>query len=319
MVRCLSYSQGEIVSISPNTITEKINNKNFLWVDLENPTDSEIRILSDVFKFHPLTIEDCLHRKQRSKVENYKDYYFIVMNVFKGRKLEEEFRISEIFLFVSQNYIVTVHWGNMEVVNAVYEKAKSAANIFERGIDFLLYNLLDEIIDDYFPIVDEVGNKIDEIEAEIFEEEGKKIQSKIFFLKKNMLKLRKIITAQREVLNTLLRHDFAIIKEENKLYFMDVYDHIMRLFDFIDTYHDLLTGTLDLYMSYISNRMNGVMKTLTIIATIIMPLTLITGIYGMNFKNMPELNTEYGYFITLAVMGIIAFAEILYFKRKGWW
>lgn len=319
MIRCLSYFEGEISSISPDIIEEKINNKNFLWIDLESPTDSEIKILSDVFKFHPLTIEDCLHKKQRSKVEDYRDYYFIVMNVFKGRKLEEEFRISEIFLFVSQNYIVTVHWGNMEVVNTVFERTRITSNIFGKGIDFLLYNLADEIIDDYFPIVDEVGNKIDEIEAEIFEAEGKEIQSKIFFLKKNMLKLRKIITAQREVLNTLLRHDFAIIKEENKLYFMDVYDHIMRLYDFIDTYHDLLTGTLDLYMSYISNRMNGVMKTLTIIATIIMPLTLISGIYGMNFKNMPELNTEYGYFVVLTVMGIIAFSEILYFKRKGWW
>ncbi|AIS53009.1 magnesium Mg(2+) and cobalt Co(2+) transport protein CorA [Thermoanaerobacter kivui] len=318
MIRCLSYSQGEIVDIEPNIISEKINNKNLLWVDLENPNDFEIKILSESFRFHPLTIEDCLHRKQRSKIEDYQNYYFIVMNVFKGRKLEKEFINSEIFIFVSKTYVVTVHWSKMELIDVIYKKATVTTNIFERGIDFLLYSIMDGVIDDYFPVVDEIGEKIDEIEEGIFKKDDNVVYNKIFTLKKNMLKLRKIITAQREILNTFLRHDFTLIKEENRLYFMDIYDHIMRLFDLIDTYYDLLTGTLDLYMSSISNRMNEIMKTLTIITTIMMPLTLITGIYGMNFKNMPELNTEYGYFVTLAFMGLIALWEILYFKKKKW-
>ncbi|MGB9679236.1 MAG: magnesium/cobalt transporter CorA [Thermoanaerobacteraceae bacterium] len=319
MIKILLYKESKVFEFSNyEDIASKIRDDNLFWLDIENPSDKEIKILLDKFMFHPLTIEDCIHQRQRSKMENYKKYYFIVINVFKGRNIEDEFKVSEIFIYISNNYLVTVHWGKMDIIDTVYKKAKDVTNFFERGIDFLLYNIVDEIIDDYFPIVDEIGEKIDDIESDIFEKEDKNIQNKIFVLKKNMLKLRKIITAQREVLNTFLRHDFSIIKEENRMYFMDVYDHIMRLFDLIDTYHDLLTGTLDLYMSFISNRMNEVMKTLTIIATVIMPLTLISGIYGMNFSYMPELNTKYGYFITLGFMGLIAFIELLYFKIKKW-
>lgn len=319
MIKILLYKESNVFEFSNyEDIDSKIKDDNLFWLDIENPSDEEIKILLDKFMFHPLTIEDCIHQRQRSKMENYKKYYFIVINVFKGRNIEDEFKVSEIFIYISNNYLVTVHWGKMDIIDIVYKKAKDVTNFFERGIDFLLYNIVDEIIDDYFPIVDEIGEKIDDIESDIFEKEDKNIQNKIFVLKKNMLKLRKIITAQREVLNTFLRHDFSIIKEENRMYFMDVYDHIMRLFDLIDTYHDLLTGTLDLYMSFISNRMNEVMKTLTIIATVIMPLTLISGIYGMNFSYMPELNTKYGYFITLGFMGLIAFIELLYFKIKKW-
>jgi len=319
LIKILLYKESNVFEFSNyEDIDSKIKDDNLFWLDIENPSDEEIKILLDKFMFHPLTIEDCIHQRQRSKMENYKKYYFIVINVFKGRNIEDEFKVSEIFIYISNNYLVTVHWGKMDIIDIVYKKAKDVTNFFERGIDFLLYNIVDEIIDDYFPIVDEIGEKIDDIESDIFEKEDKNIQNKIFVLKKNMLKLRKIITAQREVLNTFLRHDFSIIKEENRMYFMDVYDHIMRLFDLIDTYHDLLTGTLDLYMSFISNRMNEVMKTLTIIATVIMPLTLISGIYGMNFSYMPELNTKYGYFITLGFMGLIAFIELLYFKIKKW-
>lgn len=319
MIRTLMYDRGNIIKYFPvNEIPDKINTDVLIWIDIEKPDDEELTILSNIFKFHPLAVEDCIHSKQRSKVDNYKDYYFIVLNAFKGRDINRHFTYSEIFMFVGKNYLVTLHWSGLNIIDEVYERASGASTVFDRGIDFLLYSIFDAIVDDYFPLTDKIGEKIDILEEVIFKNPSRLIQNEILMIKRNMLKLRKIISAQREVLNILLRHDFPLIKDENRLYFMDVYDHLMRLFDLIDTYQDMLAGTLDLYMSQMSNRMNEIMKILTIITTIMMPLTLITGIYGMNFQYIPELNMHYGYFIVLAAMGVIVILEIIYFRIKKW-
>jgi magnesium transporter len=319
MIKNILYENGKIVKNSSiKTIKSALNSGEQIWVDIENPDEKEMDILRDIFKFHPLTIEDCVHRIQRPKVVNYKDYYFIVLNEFIGGDINKYFTYSEVYIFLGGNYIVTLHWNRLKVVCDTIERISNGPYIFERGIDFILYNLFDTLVDDYFPLTDSIGDKIDSIEETILTNPRRQVQDDILVLKRNILKLRKVLSPQREVLNILLRHDFPLIKEENRLYYMDVYDHMLRIYDLLDTYTDLLASTMDLYMSQISNRMNEVMKVLTMITTIMMPLSLIAGIYGMNFKFMPELETRYGYFATLSLMAVIAGVEIIYFKKKKW-
>lgn len=319
MIKRILYENGKIIENSSiSSIKSALNSGEQIWVDLEKPDEKEMDILKDVYNFHPLAIEDCVHKRQRPKVDNYKDYYFIVLNEFTGGDLNRNFTYSQLYIFLGSNYIVTVHWNSLKVISDAMERITNGPYIFERGIDFILYNLFDTLVDDYFPLADSIGDRIDRIEENILRNPGKQVQNDILALKRNILKLRKVLSPQREVLNILLRHDFPLIKEENRLYYMDVYDHMLRIYDLLDTYMDLLASTMDLYMSQISNRMNEVMKVLTMITTIMMPLSLIAGIYGMNFKFMPELQSRYGYFATLALMAVIAGVEIIYFKKKKW-
>lgn len=318
MVRTLIFQNEKVINYKTEDIQNDVKDGKLMWIDIEKPSDKEIYNLENAFNFHPLAIEDIVSKQQRSKVDNYKDYYFIIFNAFKGRDINKRFIYSEIYIFLSNDYIVTVHWENLDLIDNLFKRAEESTSIFKRGTDFILHDLFDAIVDDYLPLTDKIGERIDTIEELIFKDPQKQIQSDILSIKRNLLKLRRILSPQREVINILLRHDFDLIKEDNRLYFMDVYDHILRIFDMIDTYQDLLSGTLDLYMSQISNRMNEVMKVLTIITTLIMPLTLITGIYGMNFKFMPELKLRYGYFAVVALMIIIVLVEIRIFKAKRW-
>lgn len=319
MINGLIYNESQLkTNIQRDEIEKVIKNKVPVWIDILNPNEEELKLLSEVFNFHHLAIEDCIHRLQRPKVDNYKSYYFIVLNAFKGRDVKRGFLYAEIYTFISENYIVTIHWQELEVINKAIQRILSRMDAFERGMDFLFYTLLDEIVDDYFPVTDKIRDKIDNLEDIIIRNPKKQIPNEILHLKRNIIRLRRVLSPQREVVNILLRHDFGIIKEDNKLYFMDVYDHILRIFDLIDSYHDLLASTLDLYMSQISNRMNEVMKVLTIITTIMMPLTVISGIYGMNFDYMPFLREKSGYYITLGAMGVTMVLEFIYFKFKKW-
>lgn len=319
MIKRFLYENGKLIeNFSTKNIKTSLNNGEQIWIDLEKPEESEIDILRDVFNFHPLAIEDCLHKRQRPKVDNYKDYYFIVLNEFTGGNINKNFTYTQLYIFLGENYIITIHWNKLKAINDTMERIMNGPRIFERGIDFILYNIFDTLVDDYFPLADSIGDKIDVIEENILKNPGKQVQNEILVLKRNILKLRKVLSPQREVLNILLRHDFTLIKEENRLYYMDVYDHMLRIYDLLDTYIDLLASTMDLYMSQISNKMNEIMKVLTIITTILMPLSLITGIYGMNFKFMPELEARYGYYATLALMVIVAGVGIIYFKKKKW-
>lgn len=319
MIKRILYENGKIIKNSSfKNIKSALESEDHIWVDMENPADKEIEILRDIFNFHPLAIEDCVHKRQRSKVDNYKGYYYIVLNEFTGGDINKNFTYSQIYIFLGANYIVTLHWNSLKSINDAINRITNAPYLFERGIDFVLYNLFDTLVDDYFPIADGIGEKIDRIEETILSNPEEQVQNDILTLKRNILKLRKVLAPQREVLNILLRHDFPLIKEENRLYYMDVYDHMLRIYDLLDTYMELLASTMDLYMSQISNRMNEVMKVLTMITTIMMPLSLIAGIYGMNFKFMPELESKYGYFAALVLMAVIAGVEIIYFKKKKW-
>lgn len=319
MLRTLIYEDEKVIeSSSINDINEHLKKSSKIWVDIECPSDEELKILENTFKFHPLAIEDCIHKIQRSKVDKFDDYYFLILNAFKGRNIKRHFTYIELYVFMSEKYIVTVRWEHLKIIDNVYKRIHDSEHMFKKGTDFILYTIFDEIVDEYYPLTDSVEDKIDDIEERAISNPSIEIQNEILTIKRNIIKMRKILSPQREVINMLLRHEYTLISDENRMYFMDVFDHLLRIFDLLDTYQDLLSGTLELYMSQISNRMNSVMKVLTIITTIMMPLTVITGIYGMNFVNMPELHFKYGYFIVLIGMVIIILLEVIYFKKKKW-
>lgn len=293
--------------------------KGLLWVDLEDPTPQEISILSDVFAFHPLAIEDCLSPQlQHPKIDDYGEYLFLIFHAVLPDFPLDITDTVELNIFVGGNFLVTFHRLPLKSLAGAWERAERDERILGKGAHFLLHAILDALVDDYLPILDHMDELIDGIEAEVFKNPTQATLSRIFTAKRDTLYLRRVLAPQREVLLRLSRGEFPLIKEQAAIYFRDVYDHLTRIMDANDALRDLVNGALDTYLSVFSNRMNEIMKTLTIVATIILPLSLVAGIYGMNFAFMPELNWQYGYFFALGVMLVIGLGMLFYFRRRGW-
>lgn len=317
MIRTLLYKDGKLETKENEfKIRNMIKNGAMAWIDVNNATEEELDDIAKEFKLHPLALKDCRNKRQRAKIDDYGTYYFMILNVIMEKK--RTILHKEEYVFMGENYIITFSWDSSNIMDEQFERMSEKAQLFERGIDFILYNILDAITDAYMPVMDRIGTYIDELEERILNNPIKTIQQEIIGYKRRLISLKRLLSPQRDAVNIMLRHEYTLITEKSRMYYMDVYDHILRMFELVDTYEEILSGTMDLYMSEISNKTNDIMKILTIMSTIIMPLTLISGIYGMNFVNMPELGTKYGYFITIGVMAVIVIAEIHYFKHKKW-
>ena len=293
------------------------NGDNILWVDVSDPTSEDFDDLAKEFGFHHLSIEDCRKEHQRPKVEEYQGYYFIVLyeaELKEGARLE----LRELNIFLGKNYLVTVHSQTIQAIARAERLWREWSDLAERGTGLVAYLLIDGIVDDYFPLLDYLSDRMDALEDQIFEDFQPEAIEEIFHIKKELLFLRRTITPLRDVFNTLLRREQPIFSRETLVYFQDVYDHLIRVADSIDTLRDMLSSTMDAYLSVSSNRMNMVMKTLTSISTILMSVTLIAGIYGMNFEHMPELKWKYGYVGVLAAMLGIGVAIYYYFRKIRW-
>jgi len=289
-----------------------------LWTDIEIPDSSEVEVLGSVFGFHPLAVEDCIKMQQRAKLDDYQDYFFIVtQSVAEGRS-DNRLMEKELDIFVGHNFIVTFHWEEVGPVSSVRQRIEKNPEILARGTDYLLYLILDAVIDDYFPFLDHLDDRYSRFEEKILENRGKIELNELLKLKRTLLEMRKILSPHREMVNALIRYEGLFTKEENRIFFLDVYDHLMRIFDFLDTYRELISGSLEIYLTVVSNRMNEIMKTLTIIATIMLPLTFISSIYGMNFRYMPELEWRYGYLWSIGLMLATAGGMVYYFRNKKW-
>ncbi|HYP29130.1 MAG TPA: magnesium/cobalt transporter CorA [Blastocatellia bacterium] len=301
-----------------NRISELCENPdNILWVDVSDPTSEDFDELAKEFGFHHLSIEDCRKEHQRPKVEEYQGYYFIVLyeaELREGERLE----LRELNIFLAKNYLVTVHSQPIKAIANAERLWREWADLAERGTGLLSYLLIDAIVDDYFPLLDYISDRMDVLEDQIFEDFQPDTIEEIFRIKKELLFLRRAITPLRDVFNTLLRREQPIFSRETLVYFQDVYDHLIRLADSIDTLRDMMSSTMDAYLSVSSNRTNLVMKTLTSISTILMSITLIAGIYGMNFDRMPELKMKYGYPGALAAMLVVGLAVYYYFRKIKW-
>lgn len=309
--------EGFTVSQLPELLKEQ---NILVWVDMEQPTLEEDMVLSDVFHFHPLTIEDCRGTRHHPKIEEFPDYLYFIIHGVRADTSSERFNTIELDGFIGRNFILTYHHETFRSINLVKQRIRTSPVPCQRGAPYLLYLVLDNIIDFYMPVMEDFDQAINELEDDIFSMriQGNIVLENILLLKRNVLRLRRISSKQQEILLRMSRGEFALIEPHMIPFYRDIYDHLVRVSDLSEQYRDLLSGTLDAYLSVVSNRMNEIMKVLTIFSAIMLPLTFIAGVYGMNFDNMPELHSRYGYYAVVIIMLVVAVSMLIYFKRKGW-
>jgi magnesium transporter len=291
---------------------------NIIWADVSDPTSRDFEELAEEFGFHPLSIEDCQNAHQRPKVEEFSGYYFIVLYEAELAGPTDRLELRELNIFLGKNYLVTVHSRPIRAIATASRLWHEWTDRAEQGAGLLAYLLIDGIVDDYLPLLDIMSDRMDDLEDAIFGEWRAESIEDIFTIKKKLLYLRRSITPLRDVFNTMLRREQPIFPREIHVYFQDVFDHLIRVADTIDTLRDMLGSTMDAYLSVSGNRMNKVMKRLTSISTILMSVTLVAGIYGMNFALMPELRWRYGYVYALGSMVVIGVALYVYLKKIKW-
>jgi len=293
------------------------NASKIVWVDVSDPTSLDFDNLARQFGFHPLSIEDCRHQHQRPKVEEFPGYYFIVLYEAVLNDLGR-LQLGELGIFLGKEYLVTVHGEPIRAIETAERLWRSWTDLAERGTGLLAYLLIDAVVDDYLPLLDTVSDRMDSLEDRIFADFQAESLEEIFRIKKELLLLRRAVTPLRDVFNTLLRREQPIFSRETHTYFQDVFDHLIRVADTIDTLRDMIGSMMDAYLSISGNRMNLIMKRLTSIATILMSVTLVAGIYGMNFDYMPELKWRYGYVGALLSMLAVGLAIYSHFRRIKW-
>jgi magnesium transporter len=293
------------------------------WVNVTGLGDETIiRQLGELFRHHHLALEDVVNLYQRAKVELYGDHIFITTRMI-SRQIA--FDTEQISMFLGKNFVITFQQKPGDCLDPIRNRIrKKLGRVRDAGTDYLAYALLDAIVDDYFPTLEEFGERMDKLEDEILDHPAPDILPRVREVKRDLMTIRRAIWPQREAINTLLRDPLPHISDETRIYFRDCYDHVIRLMDITENYRELSSDLMDVHLSSLSNRMNEVMKTLTVIASIFIPLTFIVGIYGMNFDiessplNMPELYTYWGYPGVMLFMLILSLGMLYYFRRKGW-
>ena len=290
------------------------------WINVTGVSKvKDLEKLGECFKIHPLVLEDILEVGQRPKVEDYDDYLYIVLNSIRPVGEDEELAAEEISLVLGPHYLLSFYVGDDDIYAPVRARLRQGkGRIRKLGADYLAYALIDLVVDNYFLELEKFGDQVESLEDEVVARPSPQTLRDVHRFKNDMIMLRKSLWPLREVIARLERRESPLISESLGNYFRDVYDHTIIAIDTVETYRDILSGMLDIYLSSMSNRLNQIMKVLTIIATIFMPLTFITSLYGMNFKNMPELQWKYGYYGVIGVMLVIALGMIEYFRKKQW-
>ena len=291
-----------------------------IWVDMESPTEEDERVLLDVFKFHPLTVEDCHENRHYPKVEEFPGYIYFIVHGVRADTSPDRFNTIELDGFLGNNYVITYHHDSFRSINNVKQLLSTSPVGCQRGPAFLAYQIIDRIVDYYTPVLDDFDDRIDRLESEIFatKHPNNEILSQIMDLKRSVLRLRRISVKQMDVVLRMSRGEFDQIPDEMRPFYRDIHDHLVRVTDLAESYRDLISGSLEAYLSVVSNNMNEIMKVLTIFSAIMLPLTFIAGVYGMNFDNMPELHSRYGYYATWAIMLTVAVGMLIFFWRRGW-
>jgi magnesium transporter len=290
------------------------------WINVDGLHKPEIlEKLGECYRFHPLVLEDILNTDQRPKMEDYGDYIYIVLKMLHDRGKAHQVEAEQISLILGPNFVFSFQEREGDVFDAIRERIRNGkGRIRKLGPDYLAYTLLDAIVDYYFVILEELGERLESVEEELVTDPGIRTLQEIHGLKREMIFMRRAIWPLREVIGGLERSESQLIRDTTDLYLRDVYDHVIQVADTIETFRDMTSGILDVYLSSVSNRMNSVMKVLTVIATIFIPLTFLAGVYGMNFKHMPELEWPWAYPAVWAVMTAIALSMVVYFRKKKW-
>ena len=291
-----------------------------IWIDMPEPTEADERILLDIFHFHPLTVEDCRETRNHPKVEEFPGYLYFIVHGVHADTSPDHFNTIELDGFLGKNFVLTYHHERFRSIDNVRQLLATSPVACQRGAAFLLYQILDQIVDYYSPVLDDFDDRIDTLEDNIFSlgRPNKLILEEIMNLKRGVLRLRRISAKQKEVILRMSRGEFALIDQQTLPFFRDIHDHIGRVTDLSESYRDLISGALEAYLSVVSNRMNEIMKVLTIFSAIMLPLTFLAGVYGMNFEYMPELHSRYGYYTVWGIMIVVAVGMLSLFWRRGW-
>ncbi len=322
MLTALNYNKEKgIARVADRGEVERLlkSPRNLLWLDITNPDENDIDLLMETFGFHQLAIEDAIFPQNHPKLDDYGDYLFIVVHAMSLPSQEEQrLNIQEINIFFGKNYLLTIHSEPLGPINRLWQRCQNNALNMQQGAGFLLHAVIDNVVDGYFPVVEQLEDRIERVEDQVLSGGDNHVLESIVDLKKNVLTLRNFLAPQRRLLSQLARASNPFLRRATAAYFRDVYDHVERLNNLIDNYRDILNSTMEAYLSVVSHRMNEIMKTLTIIATVMMPLTLITSFYGMNIQ-MPEFGWGWkGYVFVLGLLLTAILVMVLFLKRRKW-
>jgi magnesium transporter len=308
------------VTQDPKEIHEALEAKKPIWVELQKKDHACDVLLAQQLELHPLTIEDIWANRSQPKLEDYDNYLYIIVHGIKASKRAATIELIELDLVIGPNYVIT--YDQQHLVDAVRDQLDHSPKLLAKGPAWIAHAILDTAVDRYLPVIDELDHQIEQLENEVLTKAGTKngppVLRKILKFKRMLLTLRRMSIHQREILLRLARGEFDEIPKEMMPFYRDVYDHFLRVNDLVESYRDLVTSALEAYLSVQSNRMNDIMKTLTLMSTVMLPITFIAGVYGMNFKHMPELEWLYGYPAALGLMALIVAACFLWFRYRGW-
>lgn len=315
-MRIVTYGPAGPAAAKASDLPELWSGESTFWVDLSSSEESELAVLQSVFRFHPLAIEDTRNQKQRPKVEEYDDHLFVILNPVAMVEGQPEFR--ELDVFLGRNYLVTVHAEPEPALEALERRTARRQNGQSLSASFLLYALVDTIVDTYFPVLDEIDEELSDLEDQIIDRPQREALERLLGLKRSLIEVRRVVGPQRDMFNVLTRRDIELIDHELLQYHLrDVYDHLLRITDMVDTFRDLLTSLIDLYMSAVSNRLNEVINRLTRVTVVIGAFAVITGFYGMNFAHTwPDFASPWGSSVALVVMAAAAGLLFMLFRRE---
>ncbi|MFB6465713.1 magnesium/cobalt transporter CorA [Cytobacillus sp. Hz8] len=286
----------------------------WFWVDFDVPNDEEALMLEKIFHFHPLSVEDCIDEyMQRPKLDFFEKYMFFIVHAIN----QETLYPTEIDVFISEQFIITFHQTSVRELNNLWNRLKKDEKLHDSPF-YILHAIIDKLVDDYYPPVYQIEDQLNAIEENSKDESINELMEYLFEIRTELSRLRRTIVPMRDLMYRMIHSERLSNLSEHRVYFHDVHDHLLKLVEMLESYRDFSADIRDNYLSINSNSMNTIMMTLTVITTIFMPLTFIAGIYGMNFRHMPELEWKFGYFFILGIMGLISIIMIWIFKRKGW-
>ena len=322
-ITVMDYSEGEFQEKPVEKVEECFPFKDkptVTWINVDGLHQVDIiEKIGKEYDIHPLVLEDIVHAEQRPKLEEFENFIFVVLKMIKWEDEGEAAPAEQISLLVGSNFVISFQERPGDVFDAIRERIRQAkGRIRKMGADYLAYSLLDAIVDNYFIVLEKLGDRIELVQEALVSNPIPETLHAIQDLKRELLFLRKSVWPLREVASGLERSESPIVCDSTRVYLRDVYDHTIQVIDALETCRDMVSGMLDIYLSSISNKMNEVMKTLTIIATIFIPLTFVAGLYGMNFEFMPELHWRFAYPLLLLVMVVIGIIMLIYFRRKKW-
>jgi magnesium transporter len=290
-----------------------------IWVDITDPVQQDVEpLLEEWFRFHELAAEDALSTSTLPKYDSFARYDFFVFRMTSLKQAVKAIETEKLAVFLGRNFLITISRNPLEAIEAVWNRLPQDARLMQRGVDFVLYSFLDYLVDEHFPLLEEIEDRMDEIHSLIFGMPSPTLLDELLDTKRELNVLRRALLPQRELLNQISRGNAKFVQQEHLIYFRDLYDHMYRIGESIDVERDMATTTMDAYLSVVANRTNEIMKVLTIFSAIMLPLSLISGIYGMNFQYMPGFHSKFGHIGALLLMVVVALVMLFFFARRGW-